>query len=83
VWPLYLEESRLNCYVLQFSRVLVVALPERSDKKDAISMAASLTGIKFDWVDGVNGELVQQKAIPQVCKAISLCEREYLYLLHT
>jgi hypothetical protein len=44
----------------------VVALPERTDKRDATSLAASLTGIKFDWIDGVNGELIPEKAIPEV-----------------
>ena len=44
----------------------MIALPERSDKKDAIALAASFTGIKFDWIDGVNGELIPEKAMPRV-----------------
>jgi hypothetical protein len=59
---------------IQFSRIFVVALPERSDKRDAISMSASLTGVKFDWVDGVNGDLIPEKAVPQVRKLITACQ---------
>lgn len=33
-------------------------------------MSASMTGIKFDWIDGVNGDAIPEKAIPQVSKSI-------------
>jgi hypothetical protein len=62
------EGFMLIVCVLQFSKVFVIALPERSDKKDAMSISASLTGVKFDWIDGVNGDLIPQKAIPPVRK---------------
>ncbi len=54
---------------MQFSKVFIISLPDRSDKKDAISLAASFTGIQFDFLDGVNGELVPEKAIPPVSVA--------------
>ena len=51
---------------MQFSRIFVVSLPERTDKRDALSTTASFTGISFDWVDGVDGEKIPGKAIPEV-----------------
>ncbi|ORX96858.1 hypothetical protein BCR34DRAFT_628747 [Clohesyomyces aquaticus] len=39
-------------------------MPERSDKRDGISLAASVSGIKFDFIDGVDGSKVPEKAIP-------------------
>ena len=57
--------NSVNSY--KFSKVFVVALPERSDKRDAFAIAASLSGFKFDWIDGVKGELVPEKAVPEVC----------------
>ena len=57
----------------QFQKVFVVNLPGRSDKLDAISMLASLTGFSFDVMEGVQGADVPPKALPGVstpiCKA--------------
>jgi hypothetical protein len=49
---------------LGFSKVFVVGLPERSDKRDAIALTSSLTGFRVEWVDGVKGESVPDKAVP-------------------
>lgn len=41
-------------------------MPSRTDKRDAVSISAAMTDIRFDWVDGVDGTLVSPKAIPEV-----------------
>jgi hypothetical protein len=42
----------------QFQEVKVISLPERSDRRDAFAVAASVTGFDVDFVDGVDGEKV-------------------------
>jgi hypothetical protein len=44
-----------------------LGLKERSDKRDAIALAASLTGFQVDFHDSVNGDDVTDKARPPVC----------------
>lgn len=49
---------------LGFSKIFVVGLPERTDKRDAMALTSSLTGFHVEWVDGVRGEDVPDKAVP-------------------
>ncbi len=49
---------------LGFSKIFVVGLPERSDKRDAIALASALTGFRVEWIDGVKGEQIPDKAVP-------------------
>ena len=42
----------------------MLSLPERSDKRDALSLAASVSGIKLNYLDGIRGENVPDKALP-------------------
>jgi len=49
---------------LQFQEVLVLNLPERTDRRDAMTLAAALTGIDVTWVDGVAGKDVPDKVMP-------------------
>lgn len=49
---------------LGFEKVFAVGLAERSDKRDALALISSLTGFKIDWVEGVRGESVVDKALP-------------------
>lgn len=51
----------------QFEKVIAVGLPERSDKRDALSLMASVTGFTLAWVEGVLGSSISEKAIPSVC----------------
>ncbi|RYO79223.1 hypothetical protein DL766_003995 [Monosporascus sp. MC13-8B] len=53
---------RVTNDTLGFSKVFVVGLPERSDKRDAMALASALTGFHVEWVDGVNGEQISDKA---------------------
>ena len=48
----------------QFEKILVLNLKERGDKRDALSLASSLTDMTFDYVDGVRGEEVVNKSLP-------------------
>ena len=41
-------------------------MPSRTDKLDAMTLAASLTGFEFDVLEGVNGETVSHKALAGV-----------------
>lgn len=58
------HDAALSNSTLGFSNIFVVGLPERSDKRDAISLAASLTGINVEWVEGIKGESIPDKAVP-------------------
>ncbi|CAJ2507192.1 Uu.00g083780.m01.CDS01 [Anthostomella pinea] len=49
---------------LGFERVFAIGLPERSDKRDALTLMAALTGFKLSWINGVAGESVPNKALP-------------------
>ncbi len=41
-------------------------MPARTDKLDAMTLAASVTGFEFDVLEGVQGESVSQKALSGV-----------------
>jgi len=46
--------------------VFGIGFKERTDKKDAMVLASSLTGFKVEWVDAVRGDDVPEKALPLV-----------------
>lgn len=50
--------------LLQFQKILVINLPERGDKLDAFSLAASLTGFTTETILGVRGQDVPNNTIP-------------------
>ena len=56
--------NQIENNTLGFERVFAVGLPERSDKRDALALTSSLTGFKTDWVDGVRGQTILDKALP-------------------
>ncbi|KAH9904390.1 hypothetical protein F4778DRAFT_61133 [Xylariomycetidae sp. FL2044] len=49
---------------LGFSRIFVVGLPERSDKRDAMTLTSALTGFRVEFSSGVRGETIVDKAVP-------------------
>ncbi|KAI9871453.1 MAG: hypothetical protein M1830_002902, partial [Pleopsidium flavum] len=49
---------------LGFERIYVIGLKDRTDKRDALTLTSSLTGFKLDWIDGVKGEEIPDKAVP-------------------
>lgn len=56
--------NRVTNDTLGFSKIFVVGLPERTDKRDALTLTAALTGFHVDFVDGVRGETIPDKALP-------------------
>lgn len=56
--------NRVTNGTLGFGKVFVVGLPERTDRRDAIALTSSLTGFDVEWVDGVHGPEIPDKAVP-------------------
>ncbi|KAF3763615.1 family 25 glycosyltransferase [Cryphonectria parasitica EP155] len=56
--------NRVANGTLGFGKVFVVGLPERTDKRDAMTLSSSLTGFDVEWVDGVRGDSIPDKAVP-------------------
>ncbi|KAI0380888.1 glycosyltransferase family 25 protein [Hypomontagnella monticulosa] len=59
-----IDINRVANETLGFEKIFVVGLPERSDKRDAIALTSASTGFHVEWVDGVKGETVPDKAVP-------------------
>ncbi|KAI1288911.1 hypothetical protein F5Y03DRAFT_388983 [Xylaria venustula] len=51
-------------HTLGFSNIFVVSLPERTDKRDALALTSALTGFHVEFVDGIKGESVPDRAVP-------------------
>lgn len=51
---------------LQFQKIFVIGLPERTDRRDRIILQAFLSGVDIEFVDGVLGAEISDKAIPKV-----------------
>lgn len=49
-------------------------MPSRTDKLDAMILAASVTGFNFDVLEGVQGDTVSEKALSGVSVLISSAE---------
>ena len=48
----------------QFEKLLVINLPDRTDHKDELTIAGSLLDIHFDFIPGIRGADVPDKALP-------------------
>ncbi|KAK9485769.1 hypothetical protein V1527DRAFT_465496 [Lipomyces starkeyi] len=49
---------------LGFGEVLYVSMPDRTDRQDAMNLAASMSGLKLRLINGVDGGSINLKAIP-------------------
>lgn len=49
---------------IQFEKVYVVSMPTRSDRRDSLTLAAAATGMRIEFIDGMHGEDVIDKALP-------------------
>ena len=49
---------------LQFQKIFVINLPERTDKLDQFVIVSSLADITADVIEGVKGKDVQNKSLP-------------------
>ncbi|OCL12208.1 glycosyltransferase family 25 protein, partial [Glonium stellatum] len=47
-----------------FQKILVINLPSRTDRRDAMSLSAAVSDLQLDWINGVSGEDVMEKALP-------------------
>lgn len=64
VYLIYLSQIHINLIGLQFEHIFVVGLPSRSDRRDGMVLGAGLTGIKIEFIDGISGSDIAEKAIP-------------------
>jgi len=44
-------------------------MPHRTDRRDGFAAQASFSGLNYNIRDGVNGDEVSPKALPEVCRA--------------
>ncbi|KAE8167457.1 hypothetical protein BDV40DRAFT_252958 [Aspergillus tamarii] len=51
---------------LGFQKLFAIGFKERTDKHDAIALAASYTGLEIDWLEGVRAADIPPKAYPAV-----------------
>ncbi|KAI2471178.1 glycosyltransferase family 25 protein [Annulohypoxylon bovei var. microspora] len=58
------DVNRVANETLGFEKIFIVGLPERTDKRDAIALTSALTGFHVEWVNGVKGETIPDKAVP-------------------
>ena len=45
--------------------MFAINLRERTDHRDAISLACAVSNISVEFVDGVHGDTIPEKAIPE------------------
>ena len=50
--------------IFKFQEIFVLNLPQRTDRRDAMTLAGVVSGVRFTWVDGVRGADVPEKALP-------------------
>ncbi|KAK7422149.1 hypothetical protein QQZ08_009617 [Neonectria magnoliae] len=55
----------INNQTLGFQKIFVLGLPERTDRRDAITLNTALSDITFEFIDGVPGATISDKALPK------------------
>ena len=66
VSELVLGFGKLELIDYQFEKILAINLPSRPDRRDLLTLGALHTGVKLEWIDGVDGADLSQKAWPVV-----------------
>ena len=56
--------SRRKLTRVKFQKIFAINLPTRTDHRDALLLASTLTNIKIDLIDGVKGDAVLDKVLP-------------------
>lgn len=80
-----LQRSRLLTFIFQFQKIFVINLASRTDRRDAISLAARLTGLQIEFVEAATQ--VDAKAWPPGAKEVNLnpggagCWRSHLNVI--
>lgn len=59
-----IQSEAVHNETLGFQKIFVINLPERTDKRDALSLVSVLTGIKLTWTSAIRGSNVPDKALP-------------------
>ncbi|KAI1144574.1 glycosyltransferase family 25 protein [Hypoxylon sp. FL0543] len=59
-----LSTRRENVPTLGFEKIFVVGLPSRTDRRDGMVLQAALSNMEIEFVDGVLGKDVPDKALP-------------------
>ncbi|KAF2003277.1 glycosyltransferase family 25 protein, partial [Amniculicola lignicola CBS 123094] len=63
----YLQDESLKDILnttLGFQKILVLNIPYRTDRRDATTLSAALSNITVDFIPGVTGDSIHQKAYP-------------------
>ena len=63
--PFSNREMLTNGAMTQFQKIYILSMPERTDKQDSIAMGASFSGFTFEWLKGVKGSEIPDKALPK------------------
>ncbi|KAK4152176.1 hypothetical protein C8A00DRAFT_44724 [Chaetomidium leptoderma] len=58
------ESPEILNSTLGFQHIFAINLPSRTDRRDAMTLAAALTELGITWVDGVAGKDVLDKVLP-------------------
>jgi len=53
---------------LGFQKIFAIGLADRSDRRDSIELAADVTGLQLDWMDGISPANMNKKTIPPTYK---------------
>lgn len=48
----------------QFQDIFVINLPSRTDRRDSMALAGSLTEMHFNFSDGVDGQDIRDRILP-------------------
>lgn len=67
---LHVERYAKHCRFQQFERVFAIGFEDRMNKRDAMTIGASLSGMKLEWIDGVRWKDINEKAYPAVCECL-------------
>lgn len=54
----------LGTDMAQFEQLLALNLPERTDHRDALILASALSDMHVDFIEGVHGDTISNKALP-------------------
>ncbi|KAI0521373.1 hypothetical protein F5B22DRAFT_596651 [Xylaria bambusicola] len=72
--PNYTTTESITNNTLGFSKIFVVGLPDRTDKRDALALTSTLTGFHVEFIDGVRGETIPDQAVPPGVDRAALME---------
>ncbi|KAI0104273.1 hypothetical protein GGR51DRAFT_522185 [Nemania sp. FL0031] len=66
--PLHHGGGDIYNSTLGFEKLFVISLPSRTDRRDGITLAAALSDIEFEFIDGVDAATIPEKALPHTSK---------------